>query len=205
MKTELPIGAIMAGGMNSRYGAIKALATVGGHRIIDRARAALATVTPDIVLMANDAAAFASVDLATRPDPQPGLGALGGIYGALKWAEERGAPGIIAVACDMPFLSEGLLARILELAPTADIVAPESTSRRGVEPLCAWYSITCIPAVERAIARGDTRMISFHGDVTLHLIPFAEVKTFGDPDVMFMNVNTPEERELAEATAERVA
>lgn len=42
-------------------------------------------------------------------------------------------------------------------------------------------------------------MIGFFDDVRVRTIPLAEVLTFGDPEILFLNVNTPEERERAEA------
>ena len=128
-----PFGAILAGGRSVRYGSPKALATVAGESILDRVRRALLRVTPDLILIANEPSLFARSGLPTRPDTRPGLGALGGIHAALLWAREAGRPGILAVACDMPFLDPALLVRILERAAAGDVdvVAPESGGRRG--------------------------------------------------------------------------
>ncbi|MBV9108579.1 MAG: NTP transferase domain-containing protein, partial [Gemmatimonadetes bacterium] len=63
-----PLGAILAGGASSRFGAPKALAKVGGRRIIDRVRMAVADAVRDAVLIANEPAVFGDVDLPTRPD-----------------------------------------------------------------------------------------------------------------------------------------
>jgi molybdopterin-guanine dinucleotide biosynthesis protein A len=196
-------GAIMAGGRNTRYGAAKALERVGGTRIIDRVISALREVTPDVILIANDREAYAAVPLPTRPDDEPGAGALSGLLTALRWAIAEQRPGIIAVACDMPFVSAGLLARLLQSAADArvDVVAPQSGGRRGLEPLCAFYRTTCVPAIERALQRADFRMISFHEDVRVHALPIEEVRRFGDPAVLFMNVNTREERDHADQIA----
>lgn len=197
-----PFGAILAGGRNVRYGAPKALATVAGERIIDRVIRALRAVTPDLILIANDAPVYASVGLPMRPDARPGLGALGGIYTSLLWAREAGRPGVFAVACDMPFLDARLLARLAEgAARGADVVAPESGGRRGVEPLCAYYSVRCIGAIEARLGRGDLHVIGFYDDVAVERVPLDEVRALGDPQVLFLNVNTPEERERAEALA----
>ncbi len=202
MNTLPPFGAILAGGRNVRYGAPKALAMVDGARIIDRVMRALRAVTPDLILIANDADVYASVGLPMRPDARPGLGALGGIYTALLWAREAGRPGILAVACDMPFLDTRLLARLAGgAAHGADVVVPESGGRRGVEPLCAYYSTRCIAAIETQLERGDFHVIGFYDDVAVERVPPDEVRAHGDPQVLFLNVNTPEERERAEALA----
>jgi molybdopterin-guanine dinucleotide biosynthesis protein A len=196
----------MAGGRNTRYGSAKALERVGDTRIIDRVIAALQTATPDLILIANDQAAYASVALPKRGDERPDLGALGGIHAALRWAEEERRTGILAVACDMPFVSGRLLAELLDTAQhtRADVVAPESTSRRGLEPLCAYYSTRCLEAINRSIERADYRMIGFHDEIQVHALPLEQVRTFGEPDVLFMNVNTVAERDRAEMIAQRL-
>lgn len=199
-----PIGMVIAGGRSRRYGAPKALEVVGGRRIVDRVIAALSSATGDIRLIVNDPTIAAAIELPSRPDILEDLGALGGIHAALVWARETGGSGIIAAACDMPFLSPGLLGRLAERATgpdSPDVVAPASESRRGLEPLCAWYGTRCVEAIEEAVARDDRRVIGFHRDVAVVTLPLDEVAAFGDPGVQFMNVNTPADR----AEAERIA
>lgn len=196
-----PFGAILAGGRNSRYGSHKALAAVAGRPIIDRIRAALGAVTPDLILIANEPERYAPTGLRQRPDALPDLGAIGGIYSALLWARDEGRPGVLAVACDMPFLDTRLLARLAEGAARADIVVPESPGRRGVEPLCAYYATSCIAAIEAQISRGEHQVIGFYRDLRVDRIPLEEVLAIGAPEVLFMNVNTPAERERAEEIA----
>lgn len=198
------LGVIQAGGQSSRYGSPKALAHVYGEPIITRVVRALGPVVDEIVLIASDARIAGSTHLPVRQDIRAGLGALGGIYTALLWAAERNAPGILTVACDMPFLDTALLRHIIDIASAAasDVVAPESGGRRGLEPLCAYYATVCIPPIEAALERGDLRMIGFHEAVRVARIPLAVVSTYGDPDIMFMNVNTLEQRERAEALAQ---
>jgi molybdopterin-guanine dinucleotide biosynthesis protein A len=210
-----PFGAILAGGESRRYGSPKALAAVGGTRIIDRVVAVLGRVAPDLVLLANEPDLFADLDLPARPDVRPGLGALGGIHTGLLWAHEEGRPGIVAVACDMPFPCEPLLVRLRDEAFGArgqeaddsgraerpDLVIPESRGRRGVEPLFAAYGIACLAAIESRLERDDRRMIGFHEEVRVRRIPLGEVESLCDPERAFLNVNTPDERDRAERLA----
>jgi molybdopterin-guanine dinucleotide biosynthesis protein A len=198
------LGVVMAGGRNTRFGDVKAFAEVGGARIIDRVILALGAVSDTVVLSANDPATYAPTGLPIRSDVIPELGALGGLHTALAWAHERGDQGVMVAACDMPFPSIPLLEHIRSVAPGHDAVLPESGSRRGIEPLFGYYSVVCLPAVERAIARGDRRMIGFHDEIDVHAVPLAEVRAFGDPEVLFMNVNTRAELEQAQRIASGV-
>jgi len=66
----------------------------------------------------------------------------------------------------MPFVPEGLLAELRVLGEDADVVAPESgSSRRGLEPLCAYYSPACIAPIERSLDADDRRVIGFFDQV----------------------------------------
>lgn len=208
-------GVILAGGAASRFGgAPKGLELVDGRRLIDRVAAALREVSDDLLLIANapDASGWLP-GVRTAADVRPGLGALGGLHAALVHAETD----VLLVAWDMPFVSAALLGELrrigdggadesrheVTLVANPDVVIPESDgSRRGVEPLCAWYSQRCLGAVDRTLDAGDLRVIGFHEQVRVQRLPVARVRDFGDPARMFSNVNTREElAALADAAA----
>ncbi|HEY0023536.1 MAG TPA: molybdopterin-guanine dinucleotide biosynthesis protein B [Longimicrobium sp.] len=195
-----PLGAILAGGASRRFGAPKALAPVGGRRIVDRVQDALTQVADPVVIIANDAALFADLDLPIRPDDVPGLGALGGIRTALRWALEMGRTGALVVACDMPFVSADLLRAVVDRAASTDVdaVVPESGGRRGIEPLCAWYSVRCLPEVDRMLADGERQSFRLADRIRAARIPIHQVRRIGDPGVLFLNVNTVDDLRAAE-------
>lgn len=190
MKT---LGVVMAGGRNTRYGALKAFAQVGDAPIVERVVGVLRAATDDVVMVANEPAAYAALGLPIRADVIADQGPIAGVLTALQWSEELGMDGILAIACDMPFPSFDLARAILATAGSADVVVPESGGRRGIEPLFAYYATSCIAAIEDAMARDDQRMIGFHAAVRVARMPLEEVQRFGDPAVLFMNVNTPDE------------
>lgn len=132
--------------------------------------------------------------LVVLADVVPGIGALGGILTAV----EHAAP-VVCMAWDMPFVPVPLLQALAAGLDGADVVLPESGSRRGVEPLCAGYGPACGPAIRAALARGDHRAIGFHGEVRVSRLPPEAVLMYGDPDVLFLNVNAPGDLQQAEA------
>ena len=192
-------GVILAGGAASRYGGLpKGLEVVGGVRIIDRVATALSDVTDDLLLVANSPeAANWLPGVRTGADIVPNAGGLGGIHAALHHAQSA----VLVVAWDMPFVPSGLLARLRALGDAADVAVPESGSRRGVEPLCAFYAPSCLPAIDHSLAENDLRVVGFHSSVRVARLPAVEVSAFGDPELMFMNVNTPDDLGVAEAHA----
>ena len=195
---------MQAGGAARRYGGTpKGLLTVGGRRILDRVIDAVQAVTgerPLVIANASDAPSWRP-DLETLPDVRPGLGTLGGIYTAVT---ATGGP-VLCVAWDMPFVPEALLRALSDRMTTGsyDAVLPESSGRRGLEPLCAIYGPACAPAIARRLDQGDLMAISFHPDVRVGIVPLAEVRRFGEPDELFFNVNTPDDLARAEALWQR--
>jgi molybdopterin-guanine dinucleotide biosynthesis protein A len=197
-------GAVLAGGAARRYGGRpKGLIELGGRRILDRVVDALHAVTgepPLLVANAPDGPTWRP-DLRTIPDVRPDCGSLGGIYTAVA----AGAGPVLCVAWDMPFVSPELLRVLADGSAGYDAFLPESDGRRGVEPLCAVYAPACGPAIERQLARGNLKAIGFHPEVQVGTLRLERVREFGDPDVLFFNVNTPADLERAEALWRRRA
>ncbi|HEY9425610.1 MAG TPA: molybdenum cofactor guanylyltransferase [Gemmatimonadaceae bacterium] len=197
--TQRCTGVILAGGLATRYGGLpKGLERVGGTRVIDRAVEVLAPATDDLLLIANDAAASEWLPgVRVERDVRPGCGSLGGIHAALAHA----GSDVIVVAWDMPFVPARLIVALRAFGELADVVVPESDSKRGVEPLCAYYSERCLAPIERRLDEGERRVVSFFDDVKVARIAAPEVATFGDPAFMFMNINSPGDLALAEKHA----
>ena len=147
---------------------------------------------PVLIANAPDAAGWCP-GLSVASDVLPGHGSLGGILTAVETVGEA-----LCVAWDMPFVPAELLAALAALLDGADVAVPESDSRRGLEPLCAAYGPACGPAVRAAIARGDVRAIGFHADVRVARLPREAVLQYGDPAVLFFNVNSPNDLARAE-------
>ena len=110
----------------------------------------------------------------------------------------------LVVAWDMPFLERTLLETLIAEAGDHDAYLPESGVPGGghgsgaLEPLCAVYGPGCLAPIERAFARGDLRMISFHDSIRVGTLSLDRVRAIGDPAVLFFNVNDPADLERAE-------
>jgi molybdopterin-guanine dinucleotide biosynthesis protein A len=100
--------------------------------------------------------AYATLGIACIDDDPPGIGPLGGLLALLKHA--RGGIAI-AVACDMPFVSDKLLEKLVGYPSHAAAVAPT----RGAmwDPLFARYMGPRPLEVATTYARGGGR--SLHG------------------------------------------
>ena len=185
-------GAVLAGGGATRFeGKPKGLELVGGERILDRLVGVMTAALgepPLLVANAPDAGSWRQ-DLRTVGDARPGLGALGGIYTAVV---EAPAP-VVCVAWDMPFVSVSLIRALAGALDRNDAVLPQSSGRRGVEPLCAAYGPACRDAIADSLDGGDLRAIGFHDRIRVGILPLAEVRALADPNLLFFNVNTADD------------
>jgi molybdenum cofactor guanylyltransferase len=146
---DAPAGAILAGGRARRLGgAVKPLLEVGGVRILDRIRSALAPLVAEIVVV-GAREDLGDIDLRVVPDLRPGLGPLAGLEAALA---STARTTFLVVAGDMPFLDTGALARLLAADPAADAVC--FATARGADPLCARYARRILPRVSAHLDEG---------------------------------------------------
>lgn len=199
-----PLGAILAGGRSRRFGGEpKALAEVGGRPILDRVRTALEAAVGDVVLIVNEPEPYERFGMEMRGDAFADAGPLAGLHAALAWAVERDRPGAVCVACDMPFVTadvfRGLCARALEAG--ADAVAPESGGPGGVEPLCAYYSTAALGTIEARVRDGARELVGLLDALDVAVVPRTDVEAWGDPAVLFMNVNDRTELRRARKAA----
>jgi molybdenum cofactor guanylyltransferase len=188
-------GVIQAGGKSLRMGgAPKALMTLGGRRIIERVLAALAPAVEDVLIVTNAPALYAFLGLPMVSDVFPEHGSLGGIYTGLHAAT---AGAVLTVACDMPFLCPDVARLVVARAGEGDVVIPRVGAQ--LETMHAIYAKSCLPHMEACLSRGQLRIASFFDRVRVVEISERDVARFGDPAVIFMNVNTPEDLARAEA------
>jgi molybdopterin-guanine dinucleotide biosynthesis protein A len=192
-------GVIQAGGKSTRMGGRpKALIELGGRRIIERVMTALAAAVDDLLVVTNTPELYAFLDLPMVADIYPEHGSLGGIYSGLT-----AAPGDAAftVACDMPFLHPDIVRLVVGRAGAGDVVIPRVEGQ--YETLHALYRKSCLPHMHERLTRGRLKITDFFDAVRVVAIEEAELARYGDPAVVFMNVNTPQELEQARALAAR--
>lgn len=186
--------AIQAGGNSQRMGRDKGLVQLAGLPLVERVLARLEGLTDQVIITTNAPDSYRYLGLPLAEDQRPRAGALEGLRTALANA---GGDRVLVVGCDMPFLEPKLLGYMLALEVDAQVIIPHWAGR--LQPLCAVYHRTCLPAVEAALAAGEKRLISFHGQVDIHILDRAQVASFDPDGLSFFNVNTPQDLITAEA------
>lgn len=190
------MGVLLAGGQARRFdGVPKGLATVDGIRIADRVLAVLRGATDAQLVVSNEEDAqdwFPS--LPVFADAQRGLGPLAGIETALRAA--AGA-SVLVVAWDMPFVTTPLLRGMRALGEIGSpAVVPEHGDGRMLEPLCAFYAAETLDVCTLLLERGErSARALFEALPTAITIPDRVLAQHGDPDRLFLSVDTQAELE----------
>ena len=186
-------GVILAGGKSRRMGGTpKALIRFGGKTVIERVVERVTSVLPDTLIVTNTPDLYSFLGLPMVPDVFPDHGSLGGIYSGLRAAAGDAA---FTVACDMPFLHPGLIRAIVERAAAADVVIPNAGGE--LQTLHALYSKRCLGPMEALLRAHQFKITAFFPEVKVVELSEADVARFQDPNLCFMNLNTPEDLESA--------
>lgn len=182
--------AILAGGRARRLGGQdKRALLVGPATILERQFAALDGLVDRVFVVGGDRAAAGSVGSDVVPDLLPNAGALGGLYTALC---EAAGSHVLVVACDLPFVTTPLLARLISLADDeCDAVVPRSAD--GPQPLCAVYARRLAEDVRRRIESGRLKVQDLFGTIRVRELGPDEVAAFDPDGRLFLNVNTPDD------------
>ena len=113
------LGAVLAGGLSTRFGSDKAAARWDGRPLIDHVIERMATIAGTIVVCGRQHAGTISI-----PDrPGAGLGPLGGLNAALHYAADHGFDFVVTAPCDTPRLDDCLLSRLVSVQSNAFLPA----------------------------------------------------------------------------------
>ena len=158
-------------------------------------RTALETSNRVLVVGRERPADFPLEEITFLPDEAPDLGPLGGLKTALNWAQKEDFSAVLILACDLPLLTSGALKW---LQNSTDFDALEDGlivySGQQLEPLFSFYNVSCLPLVERQLAKNKR---SLHALVTTGNFQFIDAP----PKIahQLMNANSPEDWQHVQA------
>ena len=178
-------GVVLAGGRSSRMGRDKALIEWEGRALLDRALDILQPQVDDLLVI-GDPEKYGHVGPFVLADDIPGVGPLGGIVTAMRYAAHD---RLLVLACDMPRVPAMLLEHLKQGSMTTETAFIPVCDGR-VQPLVGAYHRRCRTAFEALIARGEWKVITALEQVQA---TFTQVCP-GDqawPIDMFRNINAP--------------
>jgi molybdopterin-guanine dinucleotide biosynthesis protein A len=127
-----------------------------------------------------------------------GEGPLAGIEAGLLYARYR---SVFVAAGDMPFLARELVEYLLGLL-SDDVLAVVPSLQGRLHPLCAAYGRELRPTVSSALEQGVRSVRELLGELPgVRYVGEAELRRFGSPNLLLMNVNSPVDLEQAQTAA----
>ena len=153
----------------------------GGGRTLVEQIAARVRAAAGFVTLIGAPERYPSLGLPAAADLIEDCGPIGGVYTALKISS---APWNLIVACDMPAVTTGFLAALLEAAREADAECFVPDTGSSLHPLCAVYHRRALAAFQHAIDHKSFKMHDLLRSSQTVAWPVA------DPSLL-ENVNTP--------------
>ena len=116
-------------------------------------------------------------------------GPIEGLRCALKVLKTQWA---FVIGCDMPFVRKEIAQALWHFCnEKTDVVCGRLNG--FLEPLHAFYSVSCLPAIEKALKRGDLSLKSFYEDVRVFVVEENILSSLLGYRRSFVGINTKEE------------
>lgn len=176
--------AILAGGLGTRLGGTKATVELAGRPLISYPieSALEAGLVP--VVVAKRSSGLRAVEAELLLEPEIPRHPLLGIVAALA----AGAEPIVVCPCDAPLLPPALLRLLADLPDPLVVI----DGGRGPEPLIGRYTPGLEPELRAAAERGEPSGATVTG-IGARIVGPDELRRFGDPSLLALNVNDPEQ------------
>jgi molybdopterin-guanine dinucleotide biosynthesis protein A len=188
-------GAILAGGFSRRLGEDKVALPLGGKPLALRVHEALSPLVTTSWLVTNQPLAHVALGLPLVTDLRPFQGPAGGLFTAMFYVR---TPWVLAAAVDNPFLAPALLAELVAQARRTSRPAVVCRSPWGLEPFPGVYAVRLLPALGDFLRR-DRRLSRFLEGCHPQILSETAVLAQDPEGRSFFNLNTPQDRDRAEA------
>lgn len=195
MKTS---GVVLAGGKSTRMKFNKAFAHVAGRQVIEIILDKCKRFFAETIIISNEPQLYEGFGLAVYPDVYPGLGPVAGIHSALYHAHYD---KVFIMGCDMPFMNMDLVKFLLDSLEDYECVVPELDQR--LQPLSAVYSKKCLPILQECLEHDKLKLIRIFEEFYARVVTEEQMKPFGNPREIFMNVNDQATLKIAQQIAGR--
>ncbi len=183
-------GIVLAGGKSSRLGQDKARLRFKGQDLLQRSVALLQKICPSTWVVGRDASAH-GLDVSWMLDDIPGIGPMGGIITALR----RLNASCLVISCDLPFLTDKMLARLVDARNRIGYRKPMTVfwdeASGFIESLVAVYESWSLELLESSFKKGCYQLSRAIGPAFRCHVPYSEAEK-----KYFVNINYPEDIKL---------
>jgi molybdopterin-guanine dinucleotide biosynthesis protein A len=172
---------------------------VGGVPLIQHVSDELASCCDEVLVVGGAGIRLEGVRYVAGERPG-GQGPLAGIEAGLSAAR---FDLVFVAAGDLPFLRQAAVRYLLDRLGRDDTLAVVPRYGGRIHPLCAAYDRALCPLVSSALDGGVRAVQEFLGGTAGVEYVGEELRRFGNPDLLLMNVNSPADLDLARRRARR--
>ena len=175
---------ILAGGTSSRMGRDKAMLSLAGQTLLERAQQLAGGVTERVRIVGPRKRYGAQA----IEDVYPGQGPLAGIHAALVSSETELN---LILSVDTPFLDPKFLRWLTSEAEHTQTTVTVPYVGGRFQPLCAVYRREFLALAEPALRAGKNKIDPLFCHTTVRRVDEPELKRLAFDVLMFDNLNTP--------------
>lgn len=181
---------ILAGGRATRMsGQDKGLIPLASKPMIQHVIDSIAPQVDHIAINANrNQANYAALGYPVISDTIPDYpGPLAGMAAGLAWSPSA---RLLILPCDGPLVPNDLVARLLAVLDDGDVAVAHDGER--LQPVHVLLQRRCLPSLQRFIAKGGRKIDRWYAELDQRTADLSDHKD------LFINVNTPTERDAME-------
>ena len=190
------LAVVLAGGKSKRFGRDKSQVKLGSKILIDYILTEIIDLYKDILIVTNEPIKYLNSNkISITSDIKKGLGPLGGVFTAMKWAKDnkKNYEWISTFPTDTPFFKKEHLNKVykeIDLEKSDLFFMKSKNMRHNIFGL---WSIELFQRLELALDKGDRKVEHWANEIGVKTIDF-EHENNKDP---FFNINTEKELETA--------
>ena len=188
-------GIVLAGGKSKRMGVDKRYVMFSGMNLLELSIKRLKGITEEVLVVMGEEENLDIEDARFVLDVEKNLGPMVGLFSGLY--EMKNLYGLVT-PLDTPLLTSEFLNYLKENAIGYDVTVPRW--KRRIEPLIAVYFKNILPIMKEWITKEkDLTPYLFiqELDLRVRFIEEEEISKFGNPEILFLNINTEEDLKTA--------
>ncbi|MDD5447750.1 MAG: molybdenum cofactor guanylyltransferase [Actinomycetota bacterium] len=180
---------ILAGGLSKRMQVDKAFLRLGGKSILETQIEALRGLFPEIIIIGSEEklerlSVYEERGVKIFCDIVKGAGPMGGILTGLTYSS---AKENFVLACDMPFVNEGVIRFILRSLSGYQVAVP--VTPWGLEPLYAAYDKGCVAQIRKTLEAKRHKVTDLYAHTSVNYIPWEDLKAIDPQGKFICNIN----------------
>ncbi len=158
---------LLAGGKSTRFGSNKANIMYEGQTLLDRLLKLVTSCFDEVLLSVAKETKYYTPGVKQLLDEKEGFGPIEGLRMGLINAKYD---ALLAIGCDMPFVSTDAFALLLEKQKGFDAAVP--FDGKNFEPLLAVYGRSCLPAIDKVLSQNRRSILNVYPYININRVDY---------------------------------